>query len=640
MPDITYNLAPNPVWQFTDFMALFLAGGKMYTYRDLARTTPKPVYKDPAGMTQWPNPLIFSDPDGSQYPIYWASDENYFVEIYDQFGGGPLYTFTQFNAPGFVNPIEVDAPPIKNYVIDGQFRFPVAPAISNIQNGVFFAPKWAFAKGFSVASVDNLTVAAFTPGQTLVPYSPVNYLSITCTSPGTDTSKLFAHFMDDCTMFQGQNITFSFWAQSTFSSTISLQIKQFFGTGGSSAIVTPVPPSFPLTTVWKYYSTTIAVPSISGQTIGPNNDDSFEIFFNLPLSSVYNVQITNVQVQLGQIPTPYDFNGYNLERSKSFGQKLPIPLPGVPSPNMGNYVTLGTETSGGISGEPAFIFTVLPLYTGFVMPAYVNPASPYPGWVIANGTFVQAYINNQEGYKLYQLLQEIAALNSTSVGIGTDGFSPMVSGNNVIVTNEEVGSALDSVDVNTGMTITVTVPGNLSTQQVTEIFCLPAVSLLPGTYFYMYSVTYSYYCYITINGIGEDPKIGGYTAIPIPLTSGMTAAQVAAIISFQLQGTVYAAPDLTGYFVRFGPTNPASVRDPDYTTRNGGNNIGSIQGSALGTHTHTYQMAGGAQGTSTGGTPVFNTNTPTETSAPNGSNPVSTGETRGINVYLLPLMKL
>ena len=655
MPTITYNLAPNPVWQFTDFAALFLAGGKMYTYRDTARTTPKPVYKDPAGMTAWPNPLIFSDPDGSNYPIYWSSDENYFVEIFDKNGGGPLYTFTQFNAPGFVKP-GPDLPPIKNYVIDGQFRFQNDSTFLNVQRGTWLSPKWLFTKTSPSTAVDNITFPQFAPGQTQVPFGPTNYLDLLCNSPGTDAEKAICHFFDDVYTFQGQTLVFSFWAKSSFSSTLSLLIKQFFGSGGSSPIATGVQ-NFNLTPTWTFYSSApFVVPSISGQTIAGGND-TFEVFFNVPPTSPCNLSLANVQIQLGQLATPYDFNGYDLERSKSFGQKLPVPAFGNPSPDQGKFVTLGTENLGSVPNEPAFVLTSLPVYTGFIQPVFAPPSAVFPGWAFANGTFLGSYVNNMEAYNLYVLLQSLATSGGPAVVIGNDGFiATLVDGGvNVLVTNENVGVTTNASDVNTGLSIVVEVPGTIFVQQQTKIFGLPASALTPGTYFLIDSVSHNYYCYLVINGVGNNPNLFGLTGIPIYLTSGMTTNQVSAEIAFQLTGAIYATPDLTGYFLRFGPTNPSNVRDPDYLARSGGNTIGSTQSSAFQTHGHGLSYPGNAtpsiadtsittatSGYRIGGPPdaTFATYAArTATDGPNSGN-ISTGESRGINTYLLPLIKL
>ncbi len=644
MATTTYNLAPNPVWQFTDFAALYLSNGKMYTWEDLERTVPKPVYKDPEGMTPWPNPLIFGDPTGSAYPIYWASDSNYYVEIYDQFGN-LQYVFSQFNAPGFVTP-EFPTPPInKNYIIDGQFRFPNAQNFLPLANNTstWISPKCYFTKSASLTSVDNATFIPMAPGQTNVPWTPYNYLNLKSYLIGGDTLRSLNWLLGDYNQFEGQTICFSFYASSPVATAVSIYLNQQFGTGGtpSPTVTTPVF-SATLTSNFVLYSGSIVVPSTSGATLGTNDNASLVLTMTLPANTIYEINITNCYFQYGAGPSQYDFNGYNLGREQVYGQKLPVPAYGNPSPDIGKFLTIGTEISSQLAvPEPAYVLSSGPYSTGDVKISSLQPSQgPWPGWIIANGTPVGAYQNSMSAYALF--FAEYVSFGGFSAGIffpSGDGFSTaIVSSVNVVSTNITTGVSPAAVDVNTGMTITVTVPGAIGVAQVINILALPQSSLTAGNYFKISGTTNNFACYITINGVGNNPNIVGYTGIPIPLTTGMTANQVASVISLQLSAAFFSL-DFTGFFPRFGPTNPTNVRDPDYSSRNGGNAIGSSQSSAIQTHTHTYSKSIStlqASGSPTGFLNDFHNN---ETGAPNGAT-VSSGETRSINMYFLPLVKL
>lgn len=361
----TYNLAPNPVWQFTDFAALYLSNGEMYTWEDLERTVPKPVYKDPEGMTAWPNPLIFGDPTGSAYPIYWASDSNYYVEIYDQFGN-LQYVFSDFNAPGFGPNPSPDSPPInKNFILDGQFRFPVSLSQS-LTLGAYLSPQCLFNQG-PTGQVNNFVFNRFLPGQTQVPSNPIYYLSSSCTAPASASSSRIEFYIGDSNTFETYDIAFGFWARSAFGSAVSITAVQYFGSGGSpSPTVGTVIFSATLTPDWAFYQGTITIPSISGKTLGTNNDDTFSIWISYPSGTIYQVDQTNIQCQLGTTITNYDYLSYNQDRSEVYGQKLPVPAYGIPSPDTGKYVTLGAETTGESPGfqQQAFVLTTLSLYYG------------------------------------------------------------------------------------------------------------------------------------------------------------------------------------------------------------------------------------------------------------------------------------
>ena len=81
----TYNLAPIPYWDVLDKVGKLASNGTITTYRDTARSELKATYMDPAGLIPHLNPIQLNA-TGSVGPIYWASDENYFIIIKDSAG--------------------------------------------------------------------------------------------------------------------------------------------------------------------------------------------------------------------------------------------------------------------------------------------------------------------------------------------------------------------------------------------------------------------------------------------------------------------------------------------------------------------------------------------------------------------------
>ena len=82
----------DPFWYIADLVGLPLAGGSMYTWRSLAKTTPKFIYQDgdPNLLNPWPNPVVF-DENGQQGPFYFLNDsanpnETYFIQVFDSSG--------------------------------------------------------------------------------------------------------------------------------------------------------------------------------------------------------------------------------------------------------------------------------------------------------------------------------------------------------------------------------------------------------------------------------------------------------------------------------------------------------------------------------------------------------------------------
>jgi hypothetical protein len=90
-------------------------------------------------------------------------------------------------------------------------------------------------------------------------------------SAGTDFAALVQP-IESVRTFAGQTVTFSLWAKaSTGTPKIGVAADQNFGSGGSTQVTTSGGTAT-ISTSWARYSFTIAVPSISGKTIGSAND--------------------------------------------------------------------------------------------------------------------------------------------------------------------------------------------------------------------------------------------------------------------------------------------------------------------------------------------------------------------------------
>jgi len=122
--------------------------------------------------------------------------------------------------------------------------------------------------------------------------------------------------------FAGQSVTVSFWAKAaTGTPSIAPEFQQVFGTGGSpSATVNGIIASTPkqaITTSWARYSFNIAVPSISGKTIGTANDSNLTLGIYVSAGTNFNARtgslgiqsntfdIWGVQVEYGSKATPF-----------------------------------------------------------------------------------------------------------------------------------------------------------------------------------------------------------------------------------------------------------------------------------------------------------------------------------------------
>jgi hypothetical protein len=189
--------------------------------------------------------------------VFSASDIN------DTNGTINLLTSTQFAAG-------------KNKIINGDFRFNQRVFTSNTTSLTYNFDRWLQSNS---GGTFTLTPQTFTPGAAPVAgYEGSTYLrGITASQSGVGDYALFEQKIEDVRTLAGSTATVSFYAKAaTGTPKIGVEVSQNFGTGGSpSATVNTPAGSVTLTTSWVRYSVSVAVPSISGKTIGTSVNSSF-----------------------------------------------------------------------------------------------------------------------------------------------------------------------------------------------------------------------------------------------------------------------------------------------------------------------------------------------------------------------------
>lgn len=117
--------------------------------------------------------------------------------------------------------------------------------------------------------------------------------------------------------------TLSFYAKGTNPAGGSLMAgySQNFGTGGSpSSTNQPAEVNFTLTSSWQRFTIEFTVGSISGKTLGTDNNDFFQIFIGQPAADTstdaWTLDITGVQLETGSVATPFEHRSYNDELTR------------------------------------------------------------------------------------------------------------------------------------------------------------------------------------------------------------------------------------------------------------------------------------------------------------------------------------
>lgn len=163
----------------------------------------------------------------------------------------------------------------------------------------------------------------FTLGQTDVPGNP-RFFSRTVVTSVAGSGNYVAKYqkIEGVRTFAGQTVTLSFWAKADAVRNIATSADQAFGSGGSpSSSVSGIgPTTYALTTSWKYFTSTFTLPSISGKTLGTNNNDCLTLLFWFDAGSTFNSRTNS----LGQQSGTFDIANVQLEagpQASSFEQR-------------------------------------------------------------------------------------------------------------------------------------------------------------------------------------------------------------------------------------------------------------------------------------------------------------------------------
>ena len=160
-----------------------------------------------------------------------------------------------------------------NKILNGDFGINQRAFTSTTTTNTYGFDRWVLQNSDGTVTY---TPQTFTAGAAPVAgYEGTNFAQIVTT--GQTLTSAFATLsqrIESVRTLAGQTATISFWAKAnTGTPNVLVAINQNFGSGGSpSASVSTLSTVQTITTSWVRYSFTIAVPSISGKTLGTSND--------------------------------------------------------------------------------------------------------------------------------------------------------------------------------------------------------------------------------------------------------------------------------------------------------------------------------------------------------------------------------
>jgi hypothetical protein len=294
----------------------------------------------------------------------------------------------------------------KNKIINGDFAINQRNFTSNTGTGTYNFDRFYQINGGSSGTL-TVTPQTFTAGTAPASgYESTNFLrAVTASGANANTFALIEQKIEDVRTFAGQTITVSFWAKAgSGTPSISVEVEQNFGSGGSSPVYTAAPAKTTISTSWVRYSATINVPSISGKTIGTGS--ATIIGFWLSGGSDFNTRANSIGLQ----NATFDLWGIQAES--------------------GSVATAFQTATGTIQGELAACQRYYIRYTGdnndLLSPTGIQSSAtaaaiplPVPVVMRTDPTVIE--------YANVRLLDTQGAQTITALVIGTDTTNEIVS---------------------------------------------------------------------------------------------------------------------------------------------------------------------------------------------------------------------
>ena len=202
----------------------------------------------------------------------------------------------------------------KNKIINGDFNINQRSFTSTTGAADYGFDRWLMeASGGGTYSAQTFTTGA----APVAGYESKNFARIATTGQsGAGVYTLLEQKIEDVRTFAGQTVTVSLWAKAASAGAkIGLELSQSFGSGGSAQVNTALG-SVTLTTSWARYSLSVAVPSISGKTIGTADSLTLGLWtsagttFATRASSIgiqtATIDMWGVQIEYGSKATPFE----------------------------------------------------------------------------------------------------------------------------------------------------------------------------------------------------------------------------------------------------------------------------------------------------------------------------------------------
>lgn len=309
----------------------FLRNGYLKFWRDIARTTGKPVYQITGSPPNYSYINYgFLDTDGGwrvdlndqgalDSVVYaFPYNEDGTIDLYyvQCFSSGDVPQFTREGIPNIAETTPSEDETIVNFVPNPQFLLHTNLLANGIlQTGEIRAPitqiaygGWSFERPNSSSARDFVTFVRFGSDVSSPDKSPRYACRLVCeSSSGGDTFKDLCLRFNDVNKFSysANQFTYAFWAQVNSGSaiTVSVVLKKNYGTGGSTPDET-VLGTFTIGTSYASYFLPFSFGNNSTKTIGTLDDDYLQLAIRFPVNAIFDISVVDFDLAEGNIMSP------------------------------------------------------------------------------------------------------------------------------------------------------------------------------------------------------------------------------------------------------------------------------------------------------------------------------------------------
>lgn len=194
----------------------------------------------------------------------------------------------------------------KNKIINGDFGIWQRGTSKTVTADDYYAPDRFLSTYIGGGATVTWSQQTFTPGTAPVTgYEGTFFSRLSATSGSGTTVMGLSQKVEDVRTFANQTATFSFWAKADSARLATILIFQEFGSGGSATVI-PLNTTQTLSTSWARYSFTVAMPSVSGKTIGAGSNVRCYVYYNTGAASGSpQLDTWGWQLEAGSVATPF-----------------------------------------------------------------------------------------------------------------------------------------------------------------------------------------------------------------------------------------------------------------------------------------------------------------------------------------------